>query len=154
MPVAQAARIRRFFDDIWTGGNLALIDELFAPDFTGRVFPDLVASGPSRERLKLCLVQVRTALPDWHINILHQVGLDAVVITHWRGVGTHCGVLLGQPPHGQAVHIAGMSISRLVADQISEHWDHSSRRALLRQLAARVEPATNRERRADTEAAD
>jgi predicted ester cyclase len=136
MPAAQAARIAPFFVEIWNGGNLARIDDLFAPAFLGCVFPDLGGPTLSRARLKECVLHVRSALPDWHISILHQVGLDTVVVTQWRGAGTLRGMLLGQPPHGQAVHVTGMSITRLAAGQITEHWDHWSRRALLRQLAA------------------
>ena len=140
--LSPAALVQHVFAEIWNRGHLPLIDELFAPDYRGWVFPDLPSARSSRERLKQCLTYVRAAVPDWQISILYQFGLDAVVITHWRGVGTHRGLFLGQPPHGQPVRVSGMSITRLVAGQISEHWDHWNRQALLRQLATAPALAT------------
>ena len=151
--LSPTALVQHVFAEIWNAGHLPLIDELFAPDYRGWVFPDLPSARSSRERLKQCLTHVRTAVPDWQISIRYQVGLDAVVITHWCGVGTHRGLFLGQPPHGQPVVVSGMSITRLTGGQISDHWDHWNRRALLGQLAAPA-LATGGRVRADAEAAD
>ena len=41
------ALVRRFFEEVWSKGNVAIVDELLAPEFVDRTL--LPGQGPSRE---------------------------------------------------------------------------------------------------------
>jgi steroid delta-isomerase-like uncharacterized protein len=57
------------------------------------------------------------------------------VLTRWTMTGTHTGDGLGIPATGRAVRIPGVTIARISAARIAEHWSYRDDIAMLRQLA-------------------
>jgi ketosteroid isomerase-like protein len=53
------ALVRKFFEEVWSKGNLAVVDELLAPDFVDRSL--LAGQGPSREGYKRSITEFRAA---------------------------------------------------------------------------------------------
>ena len=62
-------------------------------------------------------------------------------MTRLRGRATFHGEILGIPPTGQVVEIAGISIHRLVDGKIVEHWALSDQLSFMQQLGALPAPA-------------
>jgi len=134
------ALVRRQFEAIWNGGNLALIDELYAPNYTNHdpANPDQ-APGPAGFTQRVGLY--RTALPDLHLTVEDQVAEDDRVVTRWTASGTHQGDLMGIPPTGKSVSVTGMLISRIESGKFVEEWVNWDTLGLLRQVGAVPEPA-------------
>jgi len=134
------ALIRRQFEAIWNGGNLNVIDELYAPNYTNHdpANPDQ-APGPAGFIQRVSLY--RTALPDLHLTIDDQVAEGDRVVTRWTGSGTHRGDLLGIPPTGRSVSVTGMLISRIEGGKFVEEWVNWDTLGLLQQVGAVPAPA-------------
>src|SRR3989337_712839 len=92
-PEENKTVVRRFLEEIFTAGNLELVDELFAPDYVlhDPVVPDEV-SGP--EGMKRYVSMYRAAYPDTHFTIEDQIAEGDEVVTRWTGQGTHEGELM------------------------------------------------------------
>ena len=78
------ATIRRAVEEAWNKGNLAVADELIAPDY---VYHGPLGEFKGPEGFKQSVTMTRTALPDFHMKIDDMVGEGdtlAVRVT-WRG---------------------------------------------------------------------
>lgn len=61
------AMVRRFVDEPWNKGNVAVIDELCAPNYTVRFLPESEKGG--REDLKQAILKARASSPDFHAEV-------------------------------------------------------------------------------------
>jgi predicted ester cyclase len=80
------ALARRFVEEVINGNNLAVVDELFAPNFEVRdaVFP--VPPGP--DGVKQVFVAARAAFPDLHETIEDLLAEEDRVMVRWSSRGT------------------------------------------------------------------
>jgi predicted SnoaL-like aldol condensation-catalyzing enzyme len=120
---ANARLVRRIMTEIWNGGDLALADRLFAPDYInhGGLIPDLVR-GP--EAIKISVVLYRTAFPEFRVIVLDLVTEGQTVALRWAAQATPCRVSAsarwaGEPPAGT---LRGMTFGRFAAGQLVESW--------------------------------
>ena len=81
---------RRFIEEVWNTGNLALVDELVDPSYEGR---DPVVGTYKRDALKQTIEGYRKAFPDLKLEIVHLVaelarvrGLKVDYVSVWRFV--------------------------------------------------------------------
>ena len=113
-PAAQKALVRRFMEEVFNRGNLAVVDELWIPD--------------GIEGGKRAVENLRGAFPDYHRTIEAQVAEGDLVVTRWTMRGTHRGPYrsgaLGRTlaPTGRRVAVPGTSIHRLAGGRIVESW--------------------------------
>jgi steroid delta-isomerase-like uncharacterized protein len=99
-PEENKAITRRFLEEIFAGGNLELVDELFAPNFVLHD-PSVPQEVRGIEAMKQYITMYRTAYPDTHFTIEDQIAEGDRVVTRWTGQGTHQGELMGIPPTGK-----------------------------------------------------
>ena len=125
--------VNRFTDESWNGGNLDLLDELFAADYVGHDAPrpDPVR-GP--EGMRDFLRMYHHAFSNAHITLDDVIVRDDKVVTRWTGRGTHDGDLMGMPPTGKAVEFVGIRIFRVADGKIAEGWVVWDTFGLMRQL--------------------
>jgi steroid delta-isomerase-like uncharacterized protein len=125
--------VERFTTEAWNGGNLDLIDELFAPDYVGHDAPrPEPVQGP--EGMKDFLRMYHHAFSDAVITLDDVIIAGDKVVTRWTGRGTHDGDLMGIPPTGTSVTFTGIRIFRVANGQIAEGWVNWDTFGLLRQL--------------------
>lgn len=120
MAPSQAAEVvRRLLVEAWNTGEVELLDELLAEDYVrhGRT------EESGKEQVKSTIAMARTAFPDLHTEVVHQVMEGEVVATHWRCVGTHEGPFYDLPVTHQPVVIQGMTFSRLSDGKVAEEWE-------------------------------
>jgi steroid delta-isomerase-like uncharacterized protein len=121
-----------------SGGDLALVDELFTPDFTLHfvgIFPPIV--GP--EAVKRWVTSVRTAFPDINVKIDETIIKGDRIIALYTLTGTNTGP--GQwPPTGKKIEIKGVSIGRIVDGKFAEELVYYNFAALLTQLGYTITP--------------
>ncbi len=134
---------RRVFEEIFHKGNLALVNELYAPNFVAhREYSEV--KGP--ESYRQLVAMYRTAFPDLRFTIEDQIAEGDKVVTRWRNRGTHKGELVGEvkniPPTGKQVAVSGIVIHRIVGGKFVEQWEDWDRMSLMQQLG--VIPAPER----------
>ena len=123
MPVvpteANKALIRRLFEEGFHSGKLAVVDEIFHPNFVDRSTPE---QPPGTEGVKDYISMVRTGFPDISITIEDLVAEEerVVVRTTWRG--THLGEYEGIAPTGKQVTRSMIQIFHVKDGKLLEEW--------------------------------
>jgi steroid delta-isomerase-like uncharacterized protein len=139
MSERNKAVARRLFE-AWNSGELDTYDELIAPDAVTHDSQDPFTDVPGPEGMKRLTRMYRGGFPDTHFMVNAQIADDDLVCTRWTATGRNDGELMGMPPSGKSVVIAGVSITRHVDGKITESWVSWDTLGMLQQLG--VIPAT------------
>ena len=133
------ALARRWFEEVFNAQNFDVADEITARDTVNHdpTLTDL-PSGPEGDRHVVNLYH--GAFPDGQITVEDQIAEGDRVVTRWTGRGTHQGELLGVPPSGNRVEIAGMTINRVSGGKIAETWTNYDALGMMQQIGAIPEP--------------
>lgn len=133
------AVVRRFIEDVFAGGNLDLVDEIFDADYVlhDPSVPDEVR-GP--EGIRRYVSMYRSAYPDTNFTIEDQIAEGDNVATRWTGRGTHQGELMGIPPTGNQVTITGIELDRVVDGKLRETRVIYDAMSMMQQLAVIPQP--------------
>jgi len=124
---------RRLFEEVVNHGRLDLIDELVAEDAVEHEeLP--IASGEMRTDLRMWLTELRHAFPDYHVEVQDVIAEDDKVVARERITGTNVGPLMGIPPTGRPICVAGIDIVRVADGRIVEHWGMTDSQTMARQL--------------------
>ena len=131
---ANMAVARRFFA-AWSGGDLAVLEEVLAPDdvFHDPADPDL-PRGPAGARAMVGAF--RAAFADMRPVEEDSIAGGDKVVYRWRVQARHVGAFAGVPPTNRDVEFSGIEIVRLAGGTIVEHWDEIDALSLLQQLGA------------------
>jgi steroid delta-isomerase-like uncharacterized protein len=132
MSVEMKAVTQRFFGEVFSEGNLGLIEQVASPDYRLQAPPNPILLG--QEGLKQFVTLYRTAFPDLRFTIEEQIVESDKVVTRWIARGTHNGPLQGIPPTGKAAEVTGITISRIVDGKMTEAWINWDMLGLLQQL--------------------
>ncbi len=116
MSISLAERkqiVRRVMAEVFGGGRLQTIEELYAP--------------PLRARVSEAVGNIRTAFPDLRIEIEHLLGEDEKIACRWRVQATHTDWFYNLPPTGSTVGWTGTSIYVIDDDgqivAVTSNWD-------------------------------
>jgi predicted SnoaL-like aldol condensation-catalyzing enzyme len=109
------AIMRRFFHEVWSQGNLALVDELLARDWVGHAPPSEL-DGPAE--LKRFIAAQRLACPDLQVTVEDQVAEGDRVATRWtaRAAPGRLGA------EGRPGQWSGITWARLADGRMIEGW--------------------------------
>jgi steroid delta-isomerase-like uncharacterized protein len=124
---ANKALVKRYYDEVWCKGNLALVDELMAEEYENcdPATPGVVLKG--RAAFKGLVTTFREAMPDLRLDIVEQWAEGDTVISRWHPSGTQRGALFGIPPtHKRVTGLEGVTISELRGQRIVRDravWD-------------------------------
>jgi predicted ester cyclase len=132
MSEQNKALVRRFFEEVWNGRNLAAIDGIFEPNYVAHGRPPSLPPGP--EGLKRRIAMTHAAFPDGRMTVEDQIAEGDIVVTRWTARGSHQGEYLGAPPTGRQVTIHGVDIDRIAGGRIVESWDLFDQWGLMGQL--------------------
>ena len=124
--------VRRWIEEGWNKHNLAVIDEVYAPNFVQHEpEPQTVKSS---EALKQYVGTYLTAFPDLQLSIEDLIGEGDKVVWRFVSNGTHTGPFMGIPATGKKGVITGIVIFRLENSRIAEAWLNIDALGLLQQL--------------------
>jgi steroid delta-isomerase-like uncharacterized protein len=130
---ANKALVRRFYEEVTNGRNVAVLDELLAPNFEGFKVEG-TDHGQNREEFKHMITMVLNAFPDHHQTIHDWIAEHDKVVTRWTVQGTHQGEYAGIAPTGKQVKITGMDIFMVVDGKIVEVWAEVDMLGVMKQL--------------------
>lgn len=135
----DAATYRRIPLEIFSGGNLELIDEIFAEDYVehSEVPP---GTPPGRDGLRMFVGALRQAFPDFSMTIVHQFQDGDMHTGHVRATGTMTGEMMGMPPSGKSATWDEIHIGRMADGKLVEHWGVIDRLSMLQQLGFMPSP--------------
>jgi steroid delta-isomerase-like uncharacterized protein len=135
MSEENKALARRFLEEAFNEGNLGVVDEIVASDYVlhDPALPEEIR-GP--EGVKGFVQMYRSAYPDTDITVEEQIAEGDDVVTRWTGRGTHQGELLGVPPSGNRVEVAGITIDRISGGKFAESWTIYDALGMLQQIGA------------------
>ncbi len=134
---ANKALVRRETSEILDGGNVDVIDELYAEDVVVRT----VRAGAedrvvSRADLKAVYADWKRAFPDLRAEVTVEAAEDDVVVHHLTLRGTHRGPFRGIEPTGVAVEVDGFHFRRIRDGRVVETASIVDTTDLLEQLGA------------------
>ena len=134
--------VRRVIEDLWGGGDVSLVAELFHPDAVDHQPVPGQAAG--HDGLRAVVRDFHAAFPDLTMT-LHRTAADTETQTAtdvWTFRGTHLGELPGlPPPSGRRVEFSGIDVVRVVDGRVAEMWHVEEMARLRDQLAAGAQPA-------------
>lgn len=111
---------RRLREELVSTGNLALADELLAPDFRYYGPPSLMAEPADREGFKQLVAAYRRAFPDLREAVEGQLSDGDRVVQFTVSRGTFTGEMAGMAPTGRAYTVPGIEVVRVVDGRIVE----------------------------------
>jgi len=110
-------------------GNLALLDEFVAPDYT-----EHSEGFQGVEPFKQQITAFRTAFPDLRV-IVEDLLIDGDRFASRTTVtGTHAGDLMGMPASGRRISVEAVDIGRIENGQAKERWGGLNLYSMLTQL--------------------
>jgi predicted ester cyclase len=125
--------VRRLIEDGFNRGDLAVADELVAPDMVEhQSFGPGHAAGP--EGVKAVIASLRRAFPDFHLAIDDLAVSGDTVWLRLTGTGTNDGSFMGHPPTGRPMRTDVFDALRVRDGRIVEHWGVPDRLGALFQL--------------------
>src|SRR5271167_1630531 len=99
---------RRYWDEIWDRGALAVADEIFAPACVLQMPPpNRSLEGP--DAIKAFVTTDRGAYADLRFTVDAMVAEGDWVFVHWTMRGTHAGTWHNIPATGKTVEFVGVT---------------------------------------------
>jgi len=127
------AMARRWSEELWSRGDLAVADEIIAPDYArhdpGDPFP---ARGPAD--VKRIVQMLRSMLPDFHIEVETIIAEGDFVVSRYTATATDTIGYMGMPPTGRAIRTQAIQIFRFSNGKIVESWAARDDLGTLKQL--------------------
>lgn len=133
MSDANLSLLHRYYDEVVNAGNLAAVDEVFAPDYHSH-HNDPVALPKGPDGVKAFLTGVREGFPDITLTVDDMFAEGDFAASRWTLRGTNTGPFFGNPPSGKKAEWAGVVITRFADGRIAEEWYNFDQLRLLQQL--------------------
>ena len=132
---ANKGLVRRFYEDIWNKGEMAVADEVIADNVIDHdQSPDTRVSGPAS--LKELATWVRSVFPDFHFTVEDMIAEGDRVAVRWTMGGTHCAEFMGAPATGKRVVGRGMHFFRMAEGKIVEIWVNGDDLGMMQQIGS------------------
>jgi predicted ester cyclase len=112
--------VRRALNEVFAGGNLEVVDEIFHPDFVNHEAGPRTPPGP--EGLKMTVRWLRDAFSDLHYDIQDEIVAGDKVVVRVISSGRHTGDFIGFKPTGKKFEAQQIHIYRIADGKIIEHW--------------------------------
>jgi steroid delta-isomerase-like uncharacterized protein len=128
------AIVRRWSEKLWDQGNLAVADEIIAPEYVRHDPGDpFAAHGP--EDVKRIVSMMRFMLPDFRIEVEAVVAEGNLVVSRYTAIATDTRGYMGRVPTGKTIRTSAMQMFRFNEDgKIVESWAARDDLGALRQL--------------------
>jgi len=128
---ANKALVLRTHQEVWSNGNLDLIDELYSPDYIGHW---AAGNDSDRETLKQIVAESKAVFPDKTEEVVRVVAEGDLVVSHFIASGTFMGKIDGVQSEGQRISRPEIAIHRVVDGKIVEQWTVADQLTLMQQL--------------------
>jgi predicted ester cyclase len=128
------AIILRSEDELWSKGNLAVADELYAPNFICHFVGGTEWKGI--QGIKGEVAAHRIAFPDWNEKVDDIIAEGDRVVIRFTSSGTQRGEFAGMASSGRRVIIHEAAIYKVAEGKVVEQWGFPDSQSLMQQLMA------------------
>jgi steroid delta-isomerase-like uncharacterized protein len=125
--------VRRWSEELWSKGNLAVADEIVASDYV-RHDPGDPFSARGPEDVKRIVTMLRAMFPDFHIQVEAIVAEGDIVVSRYTATATDTVGYMGMPPTGKTIRTPAMQMFRFAGGKIVESWAARDDLGTLKQL--------------------
>ncbi len=129
------ATLRRLVEEVWNKGDLAVFEQIYAPNF---VFHDpALPQIRTREEDRRWIAGTLRAFPDLHMTIDGLIAEGDQAVLRFTARGTNTGDIMMPtriPATGRQVTVTGSFITRLADGQFVEMWQQVDWLGMLQQL--------------------
>lgn len=131
--------------ELWNTGNTSIVRRVYS-DSAKRYAPNHPDGLRGPDEIAQFVNQVRTAFPDFRVEVKETVTEGNRLTIHWSWTGTHKGEFEGVAPTGKPVKQNGLTLYRLENGRIAEETLYFDRFRMYEQLG--VTPPLGQARRA------
>lgn len=125
--------VRRLNDEVWEGGKVDLIDELYTEnhhEHNAALPEDIHGREGNKEKLQM----FHTAFSDITVTTEDLIAEGDKVVVRDRFSGVHDGRFMDAEPTGNRVEVPGMVIYRLEDGMAAEAWVQADMFGMMQQL--------------------
>ena len=141
---AELKLIMDNYRQLWNGGNVDLVDTLYA-EVCVRHNAD-VGDSEGPEGVKGFVKWVYTAYPDFKVTFDEPFEFKDRIVTHWTATGTNDGPLnKNMPATGKEVSFSGIGMSIIDNGKITEEWVYYNQLPLYSQMGYELALKTEEE---------
>ncbi len=129
------ALIRRWYEECYNKGNVAVVNEVVGADYVNHSSPH--GQMPGLEAEKQYIMAIRSAFADFHLTLEDQIAEGDKVVTRLTASGTYKGGLADIPATavaGRQVTVSEVMIHRISDGKVVEGWMEFDQLGLWRQL--------------------
>ncbi|HTG46135.1 MAG TPA: ester cyclase [Actinomycetota bacterium] len=137
MSAETGALVRRFYDEVWNGGDVEVARDLFAEDYVRHDLRPTTA-GAGGAGMAAIARAFRAAFPDLRMTVDVLIAEDDLVAARWTSTGTFTGPWGDVEPTGRRATFSGVNIFRIRNGRIVELWNHRDDLGLMEQVGAPV----------------
>jgi steroid delta-isomerase-like uncharacterized protein len=124
--------VRRFYEEVFTKGNIAKADEFIAADFVDN--SPMPGQAPGAEGAKQTLAMYLSAFSNMQATIHDMIAEGDKVVTRYTAGATHTGELMGIPATGKQITMTGIEIFRVAGGKLVERWESFDQLGMMQQL--------------------
>ena len=132
---------RRFFEEVWTKGNLSVADEVLDPNVILHDPRNPADDTIGREAYKQFNVSFRSAFPDMTDTIEELIAEGDKVVVRWTIRATHRGQWQSMAPSGKQLTFGGITILRIVGGKIVDDRFQADLLGFMQQIGAIPSPS-------------
>jgi steroid delta-isomerase-like uncharacterized protein len=133
---AQSKGVASRFYEAWNARDLDAFDDIVAADAVDHDPQNPFSETHGPEGAKRMAGMYQAAFSDGRFAVEEQIAEGDLVVTRWTATGTNDGELMGMPPTGRWVEVAGITIDRIAGDKIAESWGCFDTLGMMQQLGA------------------
>ena len=127
--------VRRWFEDLFNGGDLPVADDLLASDVRYHGPESLSPTDvTSPADVKEYVEVYREAFPDLRYTVDDVFGSGRTVGARWTATGTHRSDLFGIEPTGEVFVAEGINVFSITDGEIAEVWSQWDTLQMVREL--------------------
>jgi predicted ester cyclase len=138
-PAANAALIRRFYDEVFNRGNVAFADHVHGPGYR---YHDTTEPGPPVDHATYMARNAgfAAAFPGRKVGIEDLIATGDRVVARAVLHATHAGLLGHIAPTGRKVRLASTIIYRFDQGRVVEEWELFDKLGMYQQLGVTPPP--------------
>lgn len=132
MSSANKAVVARLYDEMINQENMAVIDDIFAPDVV--IHDPIMGTVQGVGAFKQLIGLFNAAFPGHRVTVHHIIAEgDTVAVLHTH-YGVHGGDFMGLPPTGKHISVNGVEWMRMADGRIADFYRHDDDAGILQQL--------------------
>jgi steroid delta-isomerase-like uncharacterized protein len=126
--------VRRYWDEVWSKGDVAAVGEFYAPIF--RLNGEQTSVEEFAEQAEAWLGH----FSDWGVEVHKLFVCGSVVVSRVLYRATHTGDFKTVPASGKTFELSGIDIFEFEAGRVTSHWHETDHLDMFQQLGAEPRP--------------